>query len=346
LAQQFRGQSEIALSGVDIHVPKISGKLWEQSLDITTFPVTGRESVHSEGMSQVVVDTYLPWSKIHKASYADDVRTTSILSSFFKGKNVREIKPAMIEQYKAKRIGAERAKATVNRELSVLSKVFTLAVRHEKADLNPCKSVERFALDNERVRYLTENEEQRLLQAMRDNDQLKDIVTVALHTGMRRGEIFNLKWFDLDFDRGLIQVHKTKTKLNRVVPMNATVRGVLNQQKRTSEFVFTSLKTGGRLKNVKKAFNTARVEAGMADFQLRDLRHSCATRLADMGEELVTVAEILGHTDIRMTKRYSHGMQERKREALEKLVSLSPRQRDAKTPKTKKRQDAYPAVST
>ena len=79
-----------------------------------------------------------------------------------------------------------------------------LAVRHEEADLNPCQSVERVALDNERVRYLTEDEEQRLFQAMGDNQQLRDIVTVGLHTGMRRGEIFNLKWFDLDFDRGLI----------------------------------------------------------------------------------------------------------------------------------------------
>ena len=61
-----------------------------------------------------VEDTYLPWSKIHKASYDDDVRTTSVLTSFFKGKNLREIKPAMIEQYKAKRIEAGRAQATVN----------------------------------------------------------------------------------------------------------------------------------------------------------------------------------------------------------------------------------------
>jgi integrase len=98
--------------------------------------------------------------------------------------------------------------------------------------------VERFALDNERVRYLTEDEEQLLFQAMGANEQLKDIVTVALHTGMRRGEIFNLKWFDLDFDRGLIQVRKTKTKLNRVVPMNTRLREVFNQQRRTSEFVF------------------------------------------------------------------------------------------------------------
>jgi integrase len=85
---------------------------------------------------------------------------------------------------------------------------------------------------------------------------------------------------------------------------------------------------------------------GIPDFQLRDLRHSCATRLSDRGEELVTVAEILGHTDIRMTKRYSHGMQERKREALEKLVSFGSRQRDAKNLKNEKRQGARPAVSS
>ena len=80
--------------------------------------------------------------------------------------------------------------------------------------------------------------------AMGDNEQLKDIVTVALHTGMRRGEIFNLKWFDLDFDRGIIQVRKTRTKLNRVVPMNARVKEVLNQQRRPTGFVLTSEKTG------------------------------------------------------------------------------------------------------
>lgn len=111
------------------------------------------------------------------------------------------------------------------------------------------------------------------------------------------------------------------------------------------EYVFTSVKTCGRLRDVKKAFDTARTEAGISDFQLRDLRHSCGTRLSDQGEELVTVAEILGHTDIRMTKRYSHAMEERKRSALEKLVTFGSRQRDAKSAKNKKRQTAQSAVS-
>lgn len=105
--------------------------------------------------------------------------------------------------------------------------------------------------------------------------------------------------------------------------MNTRVRGVLNLQPRTSEYVFTSPRTKGRLVDLKKGFNAARSAAGIPDFQLRDLRHSCATRLSDCGEELVTVAEILGHTDIRMTKRYSHAMHERKRQALEKLAATS-----------------------
>lgn len=214
-----------------------------------------------------------------------------------------------------------------------------MAVRHEKADLNPCQSVERFALDNERVRYLTEDEEHRLFEAMEDDQQLKDIVTVALHTGMRRGEIFGLKWFDLDFDRGTIQVRKTKTKLNRIVPMNAPVREVLAQRPKSSEHVFTSPRTKSRLVDLKKGFNAARSAAGIPDFQLRDLRHSCATRLSDCGEELVTVAEILGHTDIRMTKRYSHAMHERKRQALEKLAVTS------NLRQIEKRQGSRPAVS-
>src|SRR5215471_12916591 len=118
--------------------------------------------------------------------------------------------------------------------------------------------------------------------------------------------------------------------------MNALVKNVLKRQKRSSEYVFTSEKTGGRLVDVKKAFTTARDDAKIPDFQLRDLRHSCATRLCDQVEELVTVAEILGHTDIRMTKRYSHATQERKRNALERLVTFGSRQRDAKSAKKQK----------
>ena len=82
-----------------------------------------------------VEETYLPWSRIHKASYDDDVRTTSVLTNFFKGKNLREIKPVMVEQYKAKRIGAGRAQATVmqERKREALEKLVSFSPRQRDA---------------------------------------------------------------------------------------------------------------------------------------------------------------------------------------------------------------------
>ena len=131
-----------------------------------------------------------------------------------------------------------------------------------------------------------------------------------------------------------------------ILAPSITTTSNLEQAKQAAQKIWDDdEKTGGRLIDVKKALSSARLEAGIPDFQLRDLRHSCATRLSDKGEELVTVAEILGHTDIRMTKRYSHGMHERKRAALEKLVSDPPRQPDAKKVKKQKRQGRRPAVS-
>lgn len=118
------------------------------------------------------------------------------------------------------------------RPLPLLSKQFS--------DLFLQRNVERFALDNQRVRYLTEEEENRLYDAIGDDHLLRDVVTIALNTGMRRGEIFNLKWFDVDFGRGLLQVRKTKTKLNRTVPMNTRVREVLNLQPRTRVCLYES----------------------------------------------------------------------------------------------------------
>lgn len=136
-----------------------------------------------------------------------------MLVEFFKDKTLTEIEPAMIEQFKTNRRQKGKAPATINRELSVLSKMFTVAIRLEEAESNPCQNVERFALDNQRVRYLTEEEEHRLYNAIGDDQLLGDVVMVALHTGMRRGEIFNLKWFDVDFGRAYFKYERPRQNL-------------------------------------------------------------------------------------------------------------------------------------
>jgi integrase len=248
------------------------------------------------------------------------------LCEFFAGKTFEQITPMLVEKYKKERReglakrGSQRRPATVNRELAVLSKIFTLAVDAGVAVSNPCLRVRKLRQDNERTRYLSYEEEAGLMQALAAEDQLRRIVTLAINTGMRRGEIFSLCWPDVDFARGVIYVRHTKTGKDRAVPMNVIGRAALEEQQRTSEHVFVSPRTGGPYVDIKRAFTAALQQAGIEDFRFHDLRHTAATRLADTGADVFTIAEILGHSSLAMTKRYTHATDEAKQRAVERLA--------------------------
>jgi integrase len=133
-----------------------------------------------------------------------------------------EISPILMEKYKRDRRvsktvrGAERAPSTVNRELELLSKIFSLAIDQGLAIHNPCQKVKRFREDNERNRYLSDQEEPRLLSVLTGaRASLRPLVVLAIHTGMRRGELLSLRWANVDFERGLVHVmnsHREQTK--------------------------------------------------------------------------------------------------------------------------------------
>jgi len=276
--------------------------------------------------SDFVKGTYLPLQQTNKKrSYARDEQIAGVLCEFFAGKTLKEIKKSDVEKFKKARLDSEtryerkRSPATVNRELAVLSGVLTLAVDDELIPSNPCRKVKQLRMDNQRSRYLTHDEEKRLMAALEGQDWLKSVVVMAIHTGMRRGEIFKLRWFDVDFSRGLIHVRDTKTAKDRDVPMSGAVREMLERQPKTSGHVFPSPKTGGQLVDIKRPFGLACDAAKIKDLRFHDLRHTAATRMADAGINVVVIAEILGHGDIRTTKRYAHAMEEAKREAMEKL---------------------------
>ena len=132
-------------------------------------------------------------------------------------------------------------------------------------------------------------------------------------------------WRNVDFLRGVIHVTNTKTGRDRDVPMNSKVRSLLldlQRQGKEEEFVFWNQKTGVNLMDVKHAFNGACEDAGIDDFRFHDLRHTAGTRLADAGADAFTIAEILGHATLQMTKRYTHATDERKRRAVEALGNL------------------------
>ncbi len=272
-----------------------------------------------------VIETYLPYSETNKRSFRCDVLICRVLVEHFKGMTLRQITPPLIEEFKQQflkrptRSGGQRSHATVNYHLSVLSKIFSIAVDAEILEMNPCQRVKKFRLNNERMRVLSRDEEQRLLAELGQSQQVRRIVILALNTGLRRGEIFNLKWFDVDFNRSTILVQISKSGRKRLVPMNDTVSGMLRSLPRSSEYVFPSAITGGPVSEVKRSFGSALRRAGIENFRFHDLRHTAATRMADAGADAFTLLRILGHSDIRMTARYTHATDAALRRAVENI---------------------------
>ncbi|MCX5712952.1 MAG: site-specific integrase, partial [Candidatus Omnitrophica bacterium] len=167
-------------------------------------------------------------------------------------------------------------------------------------------------------RYLEREEIDKLLNNCCEH--LKPIVIVALHTGMRKGEILGLKWHDIEIKRNIIHLHDTKNGESREVPMNEivqkTVIGVLKNPE--SQYVFCN-KDGKPYGNVRKSFFTALTKAGIIDFRFHDLRHTFASQLVMSGVDLNTVRELLGHKSIEMTLRYSHLSPDHKKRAVDIL---------------------------
>lgn len=292
----------------------------------------GLEPKADQLFENFVIETYLPYSETNKKSFANDVSMCRVLVQYFRGKKLRQITSATVENFKqwflAKPIvygrddekkERKRSLATVNNHLRVLSKMFSLAVNAELVTSNPCFKVRKFRPNNRRLRVLSDKEEIELFAKLEDNDLIRNVTLFALNTGLRRGEIFNLQWPDVDIERGRIIVRKTKSSQERFVPINGTVRKLLLSLVRTSDYVFPSPQTGGRLVDLKKGFSRAVEEAEIKNFRFHDLRHTFATRLADEGTDVFTLKEILGHAEIKTTMIYVHANREAGRRAVEKL---------------------------
>lgn len=278
-------------------------------------------------LSEFVSETYLPWAKANKRTWRNDEYLAQLWCETFRGKTLREISPLAIEKHKRDRAqsttkrGTTRSPASVNMELSVLSRIFALAVDLEQAATNPCRKVRKLRVDNQRNRYLSDDEETALMaQLTGRRKHLRPVVALALGTGMRRGELLSLSWHHVDFVRGVIHVVNTKSAKDRIIPMSGQVRALLLSQRALSRRagpVFTTKRTKRAIVDVKKAFAAACSEAGIADFHFHDLRHTFATRLGDQGNTARTIAALLGHSNTQMTDRYTHATDDALRAAVE-----------------------------
>ncbi len=181
--------------------------------------------------------------------------------------------------------------------------------------------------NNRRLRFLSEDEIEKLLNECKGH--LRDIVECAIHTGMRKSEILNLKWSQIK--NGFIYLKKTKTQNPRKIPVNDTLEAIFNRVKRNfklriadgkknTDYIFTFHVEP--VMDIKTSFKVTCDNAGIEDFHFHDLRHTFASQLILKGGTLKDIQELLGHKTMTMTLRYAHLTQEHKRNAVNLLNSL------------------------
>lgn len=278
------------------------------------------------------------YSKNNKKSHKSDVYMLNIIMAYFGANTVaQKITPNKIEQFKEfLRTERNSKNSTINHYLTTLSKMFNIGIDNGLIRNNPLQKVGKLREDNNKTRYLTKAEEKRLFIEIEKEYEvldrytrkkkivqpylyLKPIIITALQTGMRRGEILNLKWSNIDFSQGFIELLETKSGKSRKIPISSTLKETLQSIDKTSEYVFINPRTNEPYTDLKKSFHTVIEKAKIKNFRFHDLRHTVATRLVEKNIDLFVVQDILGHSKITTTQRYAHPVPQRKLDAIEVL---------------------------
>ena len=211
------------------------------------------------------------------------------------------------------RRGGALSPAYVNRHLAALSHAFTVAVKeYGWVDSNPLLRVTKPKEPRGRVRFLSDDERERLLTACRvsDSPDLYPAVILALSTGARQQEVLGLRWPQVDLARRVATLEDTKNGERRVLPLAGPALELLRERAKIrrldTDLVFPGRTHPPKPVDLRTPFETALKRAEIADFHWHDLRHTAASYLAMNGASLAEIAEVLGHKTQAMVKRYAH----------------------------------------
>ena len=205
----------------------------------------------------------------------------------------------------------------------MISKIFSLAIKNDFLDFNPCSRVEKPKFDNVQNKVLA-YEDEPLFFASFESDWARDICLLVLNTGLRQNDALGLSKFHVDWKLRVIRLIQGKTKRIVEIPMNDTVYDLLNSRRHNgSDLFFPSPKTGKQGVSIKKACIGASSRAKIGQIMIRDLRRTFGTRLDENNFSDSTVAKLLGHGDLRSVHRYKRG-KGILREAVESLEKQKP----------------------
>ena len=243
-----------------------------------------------------------------------------------------------LEKIKSRMTKAGLAPSTIADSLGLVRLVFNYARRCKRfTGENPVSLIKLPKRDNRRVRFLSREEADRLLGALSERSlQLHNISLLSLYCGLRAGEVFNLTWGDVDFQRRQLFIKDPKSGKNRYAYLTAETYSVLEElwtEQSSEEYVFLSSK-GKKICWVSNLYALVVEElgfnTGITDRRKRvvfhTLRHTFASWLAESGVDLYTIAQLLGHSTIKMTERYAHLSEGSLRAAVDRLSSVTQNQ--------------------
>jgi integrase len=238
------------------------------------------------------------------------------------------------DQYKSCRIGFVGG-TRVNIELRTLRAALGIAVRWKMLDANPF-SRQLLVPIPRRVPAVFTPEQIRLLLKSRMVPWLRDLIIVAILTGMRRDEMLNMRWSQVDLKRGLISIEntpnfKTKTGRMRVIPINRVLLRALLEMSRNVVCEYVIHQDGQRIKGYIASIRFKRLIRKLdlpGGLHLQSLRHSFATWLALDGASIYQISKLLGHSDVRVTEQfYAHLQPEHLQEVVDRIgLSLKKRE--------------------
>jgi len=274
-------------------------------LDIAT-GMRNLTTINKTLLKDYITDIYAPYyiAKTKKlSSIKSDLSRLSIIENHeLSKKNLEDLKTHDIELFLIELVQKNRKKATINRYRSRLLAIFNHAIRNKVLDNNVVEAIKCYK-EHSRDIVLTEEEISRLLRESQKsrNIELYLILTIALNTGMRQGEILNLQRDNIVSSNIVLFENETKSGYKRVIPMNDTLKELIETHQETfptgRDNLFVS-------KCIRGAFKGARERAGLRYFRFHDLRRTFATHLKDRDVNIYDLKELLGHCSITMTEKY------------------------------------------
>jgi len=294
----------------------------------------GRKESGRASFTEFILGEYMTWAKEKKKSWRFDHYIAPIAAKYFQGRRFCDVTVKEIETYRDARLseitkrGSRRNGNSVVREMAMLSRVFELAIKKGYCEENPVRKADWPHRPNRRERFISDEEERKILEILTGRyEKLRPLFILALYSGMRRGELFSLRWSDVDFKNAnlTIRAETTKTGKGRNIPLIEPAKSVMAALKKSLDgephekvFPYGDKWTSALYR---EAFD----KLGLTDVGLHTLRHTFATRCMKAGMHPFAVKDILGHSAINMTAYYSHtGREDLLREAkkLEKSVKM------------------------